>query len=280
MRRASWFVLLSAACLAWGAAVSGSQARDGSARRASFGGLPVVKIGSGRFTPLYRPAPDVTDVAVPAFWLMTRPVTNADFLAFVAEHPEYRRSAIARVFADQRYLTHWSQDTQLGMSARAAQPVTNVSWFAASAFCEARGMRLPREAEWELAALASPRTQDASRDPAFRKALLDWYSTPRAELADVQRAGANVYGVFDLHGLIWEWVEDFNNAVVVADSRGDGDSTRDKFCGAGAVLAQDTLDYAAFMRVAMRSALEGAYTGALLGFRCAADGTRKPGSGP
>ena len=132
-------------------------------------------------------------------------------------------------------------------------------------------MRLPSEAEWEHAASASPTRKDGRTDAALRKTILDWYTTPRAELPDVPHGRPNVYGARDLHGVIWEWVDDFNNSVVVADSRGEGDSTQDRFCGAGTLQAQDTLDYAAFMRVAMRSSLEAPYTGALLGFRCAAD---------
>jgi formylglycine-generating enzyme required for sulfatase activity len=43
------------------------------------------------------------------------------------------------------------------------------------------------------------------------------------------------------------------------------------FCGAGALRATDVNDYAAFMRVAFRSALQADFTGRALGFRCAAD---------
>ena len=39
------------------------------------------------------------------------------------------------------------------------------------------------------------------------------------ELAPVGASPANYWGVYDLHGLIWEWVEDFNSALVVTDSR-------------------------------------------------------------
>lgn len=247
----------------------------------SIAGLPVVRIPAGRIAPLYPPAPGVTKIAVGAFLLMARPVTNADFLGFVQRTPSYRRDRIARVLAEPQYLSHWAGPLELGPNARPAQPVAYVSWFAARAFCREAGMRLPREAEWELAAAASETRRDASKDPAHREAILRWYGEPRGTLPDVPHGPANVYGVHDLHGVIWEWVEDFNSAMVAADTREQGESQRERFCGAGAALASgDGEDYAAFMRAAQRSSLEAHYTGALLGFRCAADLQPERGAEP
>lgn len=237
----------------------------------TIAGLPIVKVASGNFTPLYRPARDVRSVRVGAFYMMTRPVTNAEFLAFVMDTPSYQRDRIARIFADAAYLTHWAGPRELGPNARPSQPITRVSWFGARAFCKAKGMRLPTEAEWELVAAASRTRRDGSKDPAQRQAILNWYATPRDTLPDVPFGAANYFGVHDMHGVGWEWVEDFNNAVVVADSRERGETSRDRFCGAAALVAQDATDYAAFMRVAMRNSLEAHYTGAILSFRCAAD---------
>lgn len=81
----------------------------------------------------------------------------------------------------------------------------------------------------------------------------------------------NFYGARDLHGLVWEWVEDFNTAMVTGESRADTGLERDLFCGAGSVGAKDTTDYAAFMRQALRSSLKANNTTTSLGFRCARD---------
>jgi formylglycine-generating enzyme required for sulfatase activity len=69
----------------------------------------------------------------------------------------------------------------------------------------------------------------------------------------------------------WEWVEDFNSVAVSEDPREQGESAANRFCGGGALRAEDVSDYATFMRVAMRSSLQAAYTNANLTFRCAAD---------
>lgn len=81
----------------------------------------------------------------------------------------------------------------------------------------------------------------------------------------------NVWGIHDMHGLIWEWTRDFNTALVTGESRGDAALERRLFCGAASIGASDFRDYAAFMRFAFRSSLRADYTVGSLGFRCAKD---------
>ena len=97
-----------------------------------------------------------------------------------------------------------------------------------------------------------------------------WYAEPSvAVLPAVGTAPPNVYGVRDLHGLVWEWVEDYSALLVSADNREQGDPDELRFCGAGAISVSDRENYAMLMRVAMLSALEGADATANVGFRCA-----------
>jgi sulfatase modifying factor 1 len=238
-----------------------------------------VAVGPGTYRPMFPAAPSEATVAVRRFWLDVTPVTNRDFLAFVERHPRWQRGAASRLFVDENYLSHWGGARDLG-AAGPAQPVTRVSWFAAKAYCEARGARLPTEREWELAALASDTAADADGDPAWRAQVLAWYVTPHTTLDDVGQRTANWWGVHDLHGLVWEWVYDFNAALVAIDSRekSEGDSAR--FCGAGSALAADTTDFAEFMRLAYRSSLEAAYSTNNLGFRCASDAGAREGRSP
>lgn len=208
---------------------------------------------------------------VAAYALREEPVTNAQFLAFVLAHPQWQRGQAPAVFADAGYLGHWQSASVLGKDALSNQPVTRVSWFAAQAFCEAEGARLPSWIEWERAAAASTTTADARNDPRWRQQLLDWYAKPsRGALASVGGA-ANLYGVRDLHGLVWEWVDDYAAMMVSADSRDQNDPDRLKFCGAAALSMRDRDNYALLMRIAMLSSLKAADTTTSMGFRCARD---------
>ena len=209
---------------------------------------------------------------VARFALDRLPVTNRQFLEFVTRHPEWRRGRVAALFADDDYLSHWSAPDRLQGESQAEQPVTRVSWYAARAYCEAQGARLPTWYEWELVAIADEHSADAHHDAAWQQRILDWYSQPAARgLSRVGLGPANFYGIQDMHGLVWEWVEDFNALIVSADSREQGDPDKLKFCGEGALSLADRENYALLMRIAFLSSLEARSTARSLGFRCAED---------
>ena len=228
----------------------------------------MVQIPAGRHTPLFRGERDPKDIGVSSFLLDVLPVTNGNFLEFVRAHPKWRRSEVKRLFADVDYLQRWTADLDPGTNAALNAPVTHVSWFAAKAYCVWKGKRLPTTAEWEYAAVASPMRTDGENDPDFAREVRAWYTTPAPErLAAVGRGRPNLFGVQDLHGLIWEWVADFNTAMVTGDARGDTGLDRQLFCGSGSEGAKDRGNFPAFMRYGFRSSLSASYTVHNLGFR-------------
>jgi len=227
-------------------------------------------IPAGAYAPLVRSAKDAAQVPVAAFLLDACPVTNAEFLAFVTANPKWRRSQVSRLFADESYLGRWADDLTPGPRAPADAPVVDVSWFAARAYARWAGKRLPTTAEWELAAAAGYEQPDGRNEEATRRDLYAWLARPvPAVLPAVGSLRPDFHGVRGLHGLVWEWVDDFNSALVTGESRADAGLERDLFCGAGTVGARDPSDYAAFMRQALRSSLKASNTTTSLGFRCA-----------
>lgn len=205
-------------------------------------------------------------VDIAPFRLRRTPVSTAEFQAFVSAHPQWQRTRVPAVFADARYLIDWRS-----ASAPQAQerPQVNVSWFAAKAFCDSEGARLPTWLEWEYAAAADETRRDARADPQWRAQILSWYSRPNAAVLPAVGGSANSYGVSDLHGLVWEWVEDFNALFIAGDSRTQGDPDLLKFCGTGPLSVLDRDSYAVLMRIALLSSLGAADTTGNLGFRCA-----------
>lgn len=205
----------------------------------------------------------------PAFLLDVAPVTNADFLRFVRAEPSWRQGAPPRLFAEERYLSHWAAPLDLGRAPPDA-PVVSVSWFAARAYCSYRGARLPTEQEWETVAAASTTQPDGRADPVWAQTILAWYAAPTQPTRSADQGPLNFWKIRNLHGLVWEWVEDFSSVFVTSDARDrEGKSTR--FCGGSALTSSDRADYASFMRYAFRSSLQGNSTTTHLGFRCAKD---------
>ncbi len=232
----------------------------------------MVVVSNGLYLPLFRGATDLKEVPVKSFCLDVLPVLNSEFLDFVRANPRWQRSQVKHLFADESYLKNWAGDLELGTNAPANVPVTRVSWFAAKAYAQWKGKRLPTVAEWELVASASPTHPDGANDVAFKRQVFEWYSTPTpAKLPAAGSGRANFWGVQDLHGLVWEWVADFNTAMVTGDARGDNGLERQLFCGAGAVGAKDVDNFPAFMRYGFRSSLKADYCVHNLGFRCAKD---------
>lgn len=247
---------------------------------APFGGwgdLPkgdTVLIPAGKLNPFWTRPKKETDkldpIQLDSFRMMIYPVTNRDFSKFLRQRPDWQKSKARRIFSDQHYLSHFNEKNQLKDKGQANAPVTFVSWFAARDYCESLGMRLPTLSEWEYVAAANETLVDATKDADFLANILKWYSQPESKngLAPVGKRKANFFGVHDLHGLVWEWVDDFNSNLITGESRSDGGLDRNLFCGAGGMSGTDKENYAAFMRFAFRSALKGSSTTWNLGFRC------------
>ncbi len=241
----------------------------------TFGQTPppgMALISTGVYHPLFRSESDPKGVRVKSFHLDILAVTNGDFLEFVRANPRWQRSRVKRIFADEFYLKNWAGDLDPGSNAPADVPVTDVSWFAAKAYARWKGKRLPTVAEWEYAASASSTQADGEQDAEFKRQVLKWYCAPAAaKLSPVSLGQANFWGIHDLHGLVWEWVADFNPALLNGGAQGDTGLDRGLFCGGGAQGAPDVQDYPAFMRYAFRSSLKADYCVHNLGFRCAKD---------
>lgn len=229
----------------------------------------MIKVTGGSYTPLFG-ALD-TKVDVESFLVDVDPVTNQEYVDFVTKNPSWRRSNILRLYADRNYLKEWLNDTTLNASQLPNAPITNISWFAASAFAKAKGKRLPTTDEWEFVAMASATLKDARKDSLYSKRILSWYETPKTYNNPIGNAEPNYWGAKNLFGLVWEWTDDFNSVLMTGESRGDVDSNNNLFCGGGSVGANDLMNYAAFMRYAFKGSLKASYCIQNLGFRCVKD---------
>lgn len=230
----------------------------------------MVKIAGGSYRPFLQPNNQPDIVKVRPFYLDVHAVTNADFLAFVKANPRWVRSKVPRIFADENYLKQWAGDLDIGNNTIKNSPVTNISWFAANAYCRWKGKRLPTLAEWEYAASAAP--VNMKKNAKLTTIILGWYDHPAPTLLPpVESTYKNVLGLYDMHGLIWEWVGDFNSIITQGENRNTGTGNNSLFCAAGSLNTVNKEDYAAFMRYAFRESLQAAYTVGSLGFRCAMD---------
>lgn len=226
-------------------------------------------IKGGTYTPLY--GADSTTVTIDDFWMDVYPVTNKEYLEFVETNPDWQKSKVKGLFADGSYLAAWESNLSMGEKLSLEAPVTSVSWFAAKNYCECQGKRLPTVDEWEYTAMADETVADAREKESYNQKILDWYEAPKSHEKNVGSTFKNYWGIYDLHGLVWEWTQDFNSVLISGESRKDVDKDSNLFCGSAAVGATDLMNYAAFMRYAFRGSMKANYSVKNLGFRCAKD---------
>ena len=147
-------------------------------------------------------------VHLDAFYMDKYEVTNAQFKAFVDANPQWQKGNIEDRFHDGDYLYLWYWDDNDYPAGKADHPVTYVSWYAAMAYAEWAGKRLPTEAEWEYAArggLAGKKYPWGDDEPTPADANYDENvgdTTPVGQHAD------NGYGLYDMAGNVWEWCLD------------------------------------------------------------------------
>jgi iron(II)-dependent oxidoreductase len=164
-------------------------------------------------------------IEVPAFWIDTVPVSNADYLAFIEAggyaEPRWWTPA-GWAYREQAQLTaplFWQRDAdgtwwrrRFGTLAPVDpdEPVLHVCQHEAAAYAAWAGRRLPTEAEWEKAARWDPASGRSRRypwgdgDPTPELANLGQRHLGPAKVGSYP-AGASPLGVHQLIGDVWEW---------------------------------------------------------------------------
>ena len=145
-----------------------------------------------------------------AFYLGRYEVTQAQWTAVMGSNPSFFKSASAEVPASQV----------------PSRPVDTVSWNMIQGFETATGLRLPTEAEWEYACRAGSTTEYAvgsgselfCADANTRGASHLGQFCPSIAPVAVSGYAPNAWGLFDMHGNVWEWVEDWYGSGYYAQS--------------------------------------------------------------
>ncbi|BAZ39533.1 serine/threonine protein kinase [Calothrix sp. NIES-4101] len=175
-------------------------------------------------------------VTVPGFFMGRYVVTQAQYQAIMGNNPARFKGA--------------------------NKPVENVYWDDAVEFCQklsqktGRTYRLPSEAEWEYACRAGTTTpfyfgETITTDLAnYNGTATPYGSAPqgvyRKETTEVGQFPPNAFGLYDMHGNVWEWCEDvwndnYNQAPTDGSARLSGNDNQRKVLRGGSWFYEPSL---------------------------------------
>ncbi|PIU19544.1 MAG: sulfatase modifying factor 1 (C-alpha-formyglycine- generating enzyme 1) [Elusimicrobia bacterium CG08_land_8_20_14_0_20_59_10] len=216
-------------------------------------------------------------VYLDAYYMNKTEVTNAAFKKFI-DAVQYVTAAEkrGRLFFDGKQLkqessANWKDPlgNGKGIDNKLDRPVVRVSWNDADAYCKWAGGRLPTEAEWEKAARGGTNTQYSFGDEVRELNKYAWYSeNSNSQEHPVGLKEPNLYGLYDMHGNVWEWVadryaEDYYSRSPAKDPKGPDSGNRRVLRGGGAGNVRNGL------RAAFRAMSSQGSWSISFGFRCA-----------
>lgn len=238
-------------------------------------GAPMVLIPEGPF-PMGVPHGDRDggrdeyprhDVFVNNFYIDKFELTNSRYLEFV-------KAANHRIPQNPKNATRnlWQGETIT--ESVADRPVINVDWADANAYCQWAGKRLPTEAEWEKAAkgTADRRFPWGNVEPTNKHLNFNqqWIGEKTLMPVGSYELGKSPFGVYDMAGNVWEWVNDWYDAKYYEKSpaknpTGPESGTKRVLRGSG--WQNETPTVRIFTRVDSDPTIRNESTG----FRCAMD---------
>ena len=147
----------------------------------------------------------VHTVYVDAFYIDKYEVTNLEYKKFVLANPRWGKDRIDKEFHRGDYLSHWNGNNY--PDGKLNHPVVYVSWYAAMAYAQWAGKRLPTEAEWERAARGGLAGKKYPWGDVIDIGKAN-YGVNVGDTTPVGKYPSNGYGLYNMAGNVWEWCLD------------------------------------------------------------------------
>ena len=180
---------------------------------------------------LFDPSTPKHSVTLSPFLLDRTLVTNQQFFRFTESHPKWKQQNSSPFLGNGNYLRHWKDGhVPVGFENH---PIVNVTWYAAVAYCQSQGKRLPAEAEWEHAARGGENGVFPWGNSPADTSRANYSASNLGTTTPVDKYPPNKYGLFDMAGNVWQFTADewapysasaTTNPVAGGDNFASGDS--------------------------------------------------------
>ncbi len=226
---------------------------------AERGGFELVRIQGGSFN-MGSPAGEkgrrsyegpVREVEIRDFYLGRSPVTNEEYGRFLEANPNARKP---KYWNDRQY-------------SQSSQPVVGIGWDDAQRYCTWAGLVLPSEAQWEYACRAGESSRFWSGDDDAELERVGWCKgNSNGKLHGVREKPASPFGLYDMHGNVWEWCQDtWHDSYDAAPA--DGSAWEDSGSGGRVMRGGSWRSPASLCRSACRLRGDPSWRSGLTGFR-------------
>jgi len=219
---------------------SGTQAST-TPQSKTLQGVKLLLIRGGTFT-MGSPASEPSrynnetqhSVTLNSFYLSEKAITNEQYCRFlnavgVYSNGQFNVSGYGTqtLIESHEWGVQYSGGSWSPAQGKDNYPVVMVSWYGAKAYCDWAGGRLPTEAEWEYACRAGTTTPfNTGRNLTTSQANYNGNypydgNAQGTYLARTQPVGSyapNAWGLYDMHGNVWEWCADWYGSDYYSNS--------------------------------------------------------------
>lgn len=176
------------------------------------------------------------------FYMSLYEVTNSQFADFLNDvgvtHDEWWDSSVSgyvegygehTLFETGKNNVVLSDNVWVPAEGKEMYPVSYVSWYGAKAYADWAGADLPTEAQWEYACRAGSTTTWSFGDDASLLGDYSWYdaNSPDRAPSEVGTKLPNQWGLYDMHGNLYEWCLDYYDSNYGITDLGSGTSVTD-----------------------------------------------------
>ena len=151
-------------------------------------------------------------VRISPFWMAETPVTQREFALWTqSRHYKSWQKENSDLVRDPHENSFKNQDNN---------PADNVTWFEADAYCHwiqsrcadklsGLSISLPSKAQWEYACRAGTHSEYHTGDGEAALMEAGWFrNNSNSQTQEVKQKRPNFFGLYDMHGNVWEWCRD------------------------------------------------------------------------